>query len=77
MTHPESNYGTNLEEFAGVRPVLGLRCHAQGEPGREPVRMKGPMLERCVDCGVETKSGIYVRDRVDMVKFPPTSEPAS
>lgn len=47
------------------------RCDRNGEPGRVPVCVAKPDREQCGYCGLDTKSGIYVRDNTSGVPFPP------
>ena len=42
--------------------ALCLYCYKQAEPGREPVRLKDPLLEVCCKCSAKTVDGIYYRD---------------
>ena len=42
-----------------------VRC-----PDRGAHRFKEPLLELCVDCGEETRSGIYIRVDPAEAKFP-------
>lgn len=44
----------------------------QGE--RVPHRIQPPQVERCSYCGVDTSSGIYVRDHPDDVLYPALEE---
>jgi hypothetical protein len=45
-------------------------CWEERQPDREPVRLREPEDERCCWCGTPTRSGIYVRERLDVVPFP-------
>lgn len=45
-------------------------CYSTESPGRDPVRLKEPDIERCCVCGTITSSGIYVRRDPRMVPFP-------
>lgn len=45
-------------------------CFAVENPGRTPVRLKGPEPETCSTCGNTTFSGIYVRQHPDEVNYP-------
>ena len=42
-------------------------CWRKREP-RQPVRFKEPLQEMCYFCGKLTRSGIYVRERVETLR---------
>jgi hypothetical protein len=45
-------------------------CWFRLNPGRKPVRLKEPGAEKCVECGSDTTSGIYVRIDPAQAKHP-------
>jgi hypothetical protein len=56
-----------------AQPVCNT-CFAERNPGRTPVRLRDPNVERCCYCGAITEAGIYVRERLDAVPFPTPEE---
>jgi hypothetical protein len=55
-------------------PCWLRRCELRNEVGRIPHRIVEVEQEECCDCSQLTKSGIYIRDSVDRVPFPPKVE---
>ena len=45
-------------------------CWSRRCPGRIPVRIADASVETCAYCGLETDSGIFVREHPDSVPFP-------
>lgn len=66
-----------MKKFKNI-PICGLcwerRCESSHQPGRIPIRVALPNREQCGYCGEQTQSGIYVRDNVNSVPFPPKNE---
>lgn len=52
------------------------RCDRNGESGRIAVRVPDAEREQCGYCGLDIKSGIYVRDNTSGVPFPPKDDDA-
>jgi hypothetical protein len=55
--------------FSWVQPIC-THCWAERYPDREGRRIEEARLEKCAFCGVETKSGIYIRMNPKFVRFP-------
>lgn len=52
-----------------TQPVCD-ECFTAERPGRRPVRLREPDLERCCLCGAATRSGIYMRLDPNVVPYP-------
>lgn len=50
------------------------KCSRNGQEGRIPVRVVDAAKEQCGYCGLDNKSGIYVRDNTTGVPFPPKED---
>jgi hypothetical protein len=44
-------------------------CWYAAEPGRDPVRVKLQPIEVCCNCGALTNSGIYYREKPDLMSY--------
>lgn len=51
------------------QPICGA-CYDRRYPAREPVRLRDPEGERCVDCGQTTDDGIYLRLDPTTARYP-------
>lgn len=50
------------------------KCDREGQSGRIPVAVVKAEKEQCGYCGTGTRSGIYVRDKLEGVPFPPKKD---
>lgn len=55
--------------FSWTQPIC-THCWPEQFPDRKPARINESRVEKCSFCGIETKSGIYVRMNPKRVKFP-------
>jgi hypothetical protein len=55
--------------YSWTQPCCAF-CWDKLNPGKSPVTLRNPVTERCVHCGEDTVSGIYIRIDPAVANFP-------
>ena len=58
-----------MKKYSWTQPQCD-ECYMRDNPGRQPIVLKEPDTEKCVSCGIQTRSGVYIRIDPEFAKYP-------